>query len=181
MADGLWHPAPRGLLQPGHRADVAAVAGAAGAPDLQLRRAPAAERVERTRLLPFRPLLSNGANIDFVYLIATMPGRHSGSQVHKFTKSRNMPRHRFGVLRASGVRGAATFLHEPRLQLGPGLQQPVRIALVSVDDRTPYGPLPQQATKMAKMRRKGTFCIVFEGPGYGLHVLLKRSCGHHGN
>ena len=39
----------------------------------------------RTPLLPFRPLLSNGVKIDFVYLIATMPGRHSGDQVHKIT------------------------------------------------------------------------------------------------
>ena len=29
------------------------------------------------------PLLCNGENIDFLYLIATMPGRHSGDQVHK--------------------------------------------------------------------------------------------------
>ena len=29
------------------------------------------------RSLPLRPLLCNGGKIDFVYLIATMPGRHS--------------------------------------------------------------------------------------------------------
>ena len=40
-----------------------------------------------TRLLPFRPLLSNGAKLDFVYLIATVPGRHSGDQVHEVKKN----------------------------------------------------------------------------------------------
>ena len=33
--------------------------------------------------LDITPLLCNGTNIDFVYLIGTMPGRHSGDQVHK--------------------------------------------------------------------------------------------------
>ena len=40
------------------------------------------EEVRAVYLL-FRPFLSNGVKIDFVYLIATMPGRHSGDQVHK--------------------------------------------------------------------------------------------------
>ena len=39
------------------------------------------------RPLPFRPFLSNGVKVDFVYLIATMPGRHSGDQVHKVKKA----------------------------------------------------------------------------------------------
>ena len=33
------------------------------------------------------PLLRNGRNPSFVYLIATMPGRHSGDQVHKIKKN----------------------------------------------------------------------------------------------
>ena len=33
------------------------------------------------------PLLCNGEKIDFVCLIATMPGRHSGDQVHKVKKT----------------------------------------------------------------------------------------------
>ena len=40
-----------------------------------------------TRFLPFRPLLCNGEKSDFVYLVATMPGRHSGDQVHKVKKT----------------------------------------------------------------------------------------------
>ena len=44
-----------------------------------------------TRRLPFRPFLSNREKIDFVYLIATMPGRHSGDQVHKVKKNAAPP------------------------------------------------------------------------------------------
>ena len=36
------------------------------------------EQVRTFYLLPFRPFLSNGVETDFVYLIATVPGRHSG-------------------------------------------------------------------------------------------------------
>ena len=38
-------------------------------------------------LLHFRPFLCNGANIDFAVRLATMPGRHSGDQVHKVKKA----------------------------------------------------------------------------------------------
>ena len=50
------------------------------------------------RLLPFRPFLSNGAKIDFVYLISTMPVRHSGdlpALVIKFTQSQETRRATF--------------------------------------------------------------------------------------
>ena len=36
---------------------------------------------------PPRPLSRNGEQVDFVYLIATMPGQHSGDQVHKAEKN----------------------------------------------------------------------------------------------
>ena len=35
----------------------------------------------------YAPFLCNGEKIDFVYVIATMPGRHSGDQVHKVKKA----------------------------------------------------------------------------------------------
>ena len=44
--------------------------------------------------VPFLPpLLCNVEKLDFVCLVAAMPGRHSGDQVHKVKK---MPRHVFG-------------------------------------------------------------------------------------
>ena len=38
-------------------------------------------------LLDTTPLLRNGGNTDFVYLVATRPGRHSGGQVHNVKKT----------------------------------------------------------------------------------------------
>ena len=52
-----------------------------------------------TRSLLHRPFLSNGAKIDFVCLVATMPWTCIGSDT-SFTKSRKLPRHRFHILLA---------------------------------------------------------------------------------
>ena len=35
----------------------------------------------------YAPFYAMGEKVDFVYLIATMPGRHSGDQVHKVKKA----------------------------------------------------------------------------------------------
>ena len=111
-AAGVRHQQPAALgvgvggavtaVPPGHTVEVAVVAGA-GIRDTYeawgdaLLRFHGKERTPHNHdvfvshlgyaLLDTAPFCAMGEKIDFVYLIATMPGRHSGAQVHKAKKN----------------------------------------------------------------------------------------------
>ena len=71
-------------------------------------------RMKQVRVPP-RPVSHNGDTIDFVYLIAAMPGR---TVVIKFTKPRKIPRHFFNLLLAG--RAERVPVHGTRCQQSHG-------------------------------------------------------------